>query len=323
MEQTRAHFFEIVAEDLFVVEDRMRSISDAVHPNLDEALNLLLSSGGKRIRPTLALLAGGMLATDRESTISLAAAIEMLHTATLVHDDLIDGAMLRRGIPTLNAKWPTGATVLTGDFLFARAARLAAETGSLALLKIFASKLMTMVNGEITQIFGPEGNDLRASYFDRIKAKTASLFEMATEGAAILKGSDEQTRRSLKAFGHELGIAFQIVDDIFDFVGEEQQIGKPVANDLRHGLITLPAIIHIEAQKDDIKALQLAQKQELGEVEFKELIEKIQASDAIDHALREATNFISTAQERLEKFPTGPNREALFELADYIIQRPA
>jgi len=322
MQQIKTPFFDLIENDLNRVEDLMRASSGDIHLNLDEAIFQLLSSGGKRIRPTLTLLAGGMLEAEPQKCVTLAAAIEMLHTATLVHDDLIDGAGLRRGNPTLNSKWPVGATVLTGDYVFARAARLAADTGSNDLMKIFAETLMIMVNGEITQLFGSNHKDYRQAYFERINAKTASLFELTTYGIALLNESDETTLQAMSAFGFEIGIAFQIVDDILDFIGVEKMVGKPVASDLRNGLITLPAVLYNETNPADNSLLQIFNGQELDEDEFHALIDKIRESSAIDQAMLEAQEYIATAKQRLIHLPIGLHRDALYELADYIIRRP-
>ncbi|MBE0411422.1 MAG: polyprenyl synthetase family protein, partial [Anaerolineales bacterium] len=196
------------------------------HPDLSAALDHLLSSGGKRIRPTIALLTGGMLGAEPEKLITLASAIELLHTATLVHDDLIDGALLRRGIPTLNAKWSPAATILTGDFIFARAAKLAAETNSVEVMHLFADTLSIIVNGEITQLLANNSPINRQTYFERIHAKTASMFELATTAAAILSQTEKEIIKCLNVFGYEIGMAFQIVDDILDFTGTEKELGK-------------------------------------------------------------------------------------------------
>lgn len=322
MEQTKAPFFDLIENDLYRVEDLMRASSGDNHSNLDEAIFQLLSSGGKRIRPTLTLLACGMLEADPQKCITLAAAIEMLHTATLVHDDLIDGALLRRGNPTLNSKWPAGATVLTGDYLFARAARLAADTGSNELMKIFAETLMIMVSGELTQFFGSNHTDNRKAYYERIYAKTASLFELTTYGIALLNESDEMTLAAMRSFGFEIGIAFQIVDDILDFVGVEKEVGKPVANDLRHGLITLPAVLYNETNPGDNSLLHILDGQELDQDEFHALINNIRESSAIDRAMVEAKEYIATAKQRLIDMPIGLYRDALYELAEYILRRP-
>ncbi len=172
-------FFEPVKDLIPLVDEKMREQSEGSHIYLQEALTHLLDSGGKRIRSALSLLISQMLNVEEEKMIILAAAVEMLHTATLVHDDLIDGAMLRRGNPTLNSKWSPGAAILTGDYLFARAAKLSSETGSLEIMNMFANKLSIIVNGEVTQLFSKRGRSSMEEYFQKIYAKTASLFELA------------------------------------------------------------------------------------------------------------------------------------------------
>ena len=209
-----------VQEGIKEVELLMRSqAGNDHHPDLRAALEHLLLAGGKRVRPSIVFLVGNMLNAPHDKLVTLGAAIEMLHTATLVHDDLIDGSLLRRGIPTLNARWSPAATVLTGDFLFGRAAKLAAETDSLALMKLFAETLTIIVNGELTQMFAAKGIIERKNYYSRIYAKTASLFEMSSHAAAILGTDDETIRASMKTFGYEIGMAFQIMDDVLDFTG--------------------------------------------------------------------------------------------------------
>jgi geranylgeranyl pyrophosphate synthase len=322
MERTIAPFTELVLSDLLKVEERMRETPPGVDPNLKAAIKQLLGSGGKRLRPTLTLLSGEMLGAKPEKIITLAAAIEMLHTATLVHDDLIDGALLRRGNPTLNAQWSTSATVLSGDFIFARAAQLAAETGSLELMHIFAEELMVMVNGEITQLFGTTSGNIRKDYFNRIYEKTASLFEVATHGASLLSECDGRLRQEMKAFGYEIGIAFQIVDDILDFTGDPEKVGKPVGSDLHQGLLTLPAIRYFEAHPEDRAKSRILSGEAGDGDELDDIIHKIRNSEAIDESFEEAQEFIASAQNRLLQMPANEKRDALSDLANYSIQRP-
>ena len=212
-------FLSPVTEEIKLIEDRMRIQADESHPDLRAALEHLLSAGGKRIRPTLGMLVGNMLGAPLEKLINLGAAVELLHTATLVHDDLIDGSLLRRGTPTLNARWSPPATVLTGDFLFARAAKLAADTDYLPLMKLFSETLAIIVNGELTQMFTSRGLISRDNYYKRIYAKTASLFEMTSRSAAMVSPASEDSIEAMRDFGYQIGMAFQIVDDILDFNG--------------------------------------------------------------------------------------------------------
>ena len=187
--------FEPLEAELEQVERKLREPAHPEYPQLTAVLSSLLDSGGKRLRPALALLAGRFYSTDMDKLVPLAASVEMLHTATLVHDDLIDGALMRRGQTTVNAQWSTGATVLTGDYLFARAAAFAAETGDVRVMAIFANTLMTICSGELRQIFDRHNvphlvteqawEDALDQYDRRIHAKTASLFAAATESASV------------------------------------------------------------------------------------------------------------------------------------------
>lgn len=321
MASTTTTFFDLVRAYIPEVEARMRAGDGTHHPNLQAAIEHLLSAGGKRIRPTLALLTGRMLGADLGNTITLAAAIEMLHTATLVHDDLIDGSLLRRGLPTLNARWTPGATVLTGDYVFARAAQLAAETGSLPLMGVFARTLLTIVNGEITQLFRTKRAEAREDYFDRIYAKTASLFELASEAGAMLAGSSPEVITAMKAFGYHVGLAFQIVDDVLDFVGDQEQVGKPVASDLRQGLITLPTLCYLKQNPEDPGLSRILADGHLDGRMLEELIKAIRDSGAINESLEEARGFAAAGGANLAGVPDGPERDALFELAQYVVQR--
>jgi len=322
MEARTLTFPELVADGLAAVEARMRAGIVAELPAVEGAIDQLLSSGGKRIRPTLVLLTGGLLDADDERTITLAAAAELLHTATLVHDDLIDGSILRRGFPTLNAQLEDGATVLIGDYVFARAAHLAAETESLPLIKKFATTLAVIVNGELNQLFGATTGDLRRDYFDRVYAKTGSLFELATESPALLAESDRNTVHAMKEFGRQLGVAFQIVDDILDFTGNSDRVGKPVGGDLRQGLMTLPTIYHLEANPEDSSRIDALISGTLNTQEAERLIEAIRHSGAVDEAFQEASNYVESCIALLDDFPSDPpEHRALTELAKYVLNR--
>ena len=315
-------FFTSVQDQLQFVEQRIREqAGEDHHPDLRSALEHLLSAGGKRIRPTLGLLVGNMLGAPEEKLITLGASVELLHTATLVHDDLIDGALLRRGMPTLNARWSPAATVLTGDFLFARAAKLAAETDYLPLMKLFAETLATIVNGELTQMFSARGVIERDNYYQRIYAKTASLFEMASLAATMVATEDEEMRGSMKVFGYEVGMAFQIVDDILDFTGDQTAVGKPIGSDLLNGLVTLPAIYFAESNPNDGDILSLPEGGWKDTARVQRLVDNIRQSRAIRQAMDEARQAVSRALEALSDAPISAEREALEDLAKFIVDR--
>lgn len=300
----------------------MRAQVDASQPpDLRAAFEHLMSAGGKRIRPTLGLLVGHMLGANHEKLVTLGASVEMLHTATLVHDDLIDGALLRRGIPTLNARWSPAATVLTGDFLFARAAKLAAEADYLPLMRLFAETLAIIVGGELTQMFAAHGSLSRENYYNRIYAKTASLFEMSSMAAAMLATEDESVRQSLKTYGYEVGIAFQMVDDLLDYTGDQAAVGKPIGSDLLNGLVTLPAIYYAEAHPDDQDVRSLPEGGWTDLERVTRLVESIRGSDAIRKTMDEAVDHVEKALAALRPFQFSEERSALEDLARYIVDR--
>jgi geranylgeranyl pyrophosphate synthase len=314
-------FLGLVANDLALVEQKMREPDRDRHPAVDDAVAHLIDSGGKRVRPIVVLLVCKLLQADCERGMYLAAAVEMLHTATLVHDDIIDGSLIRRGNPTLNATWSPGATILTGDYLFARAADMAARTDNVTVMRLFAHALMTICNGELGQIFSAQTKSTsRDEYYRRIYAKTGALFVLAAEAAGVLAGDEDEVRAHLRTFGKELGVAFQIVDDVLDFVGSETQVGKPLGSDLSQGLVTLPTICFLDKYADDERVLDVLHGRRSPKY-VQLALEAVRNSDAIDLAKEEAKEHARLAQVALGNLPDNLYRQALLELADYTVQR--
>jgi len=311
--------FELIREDLERVERKMREVSAIEYQQLRTAVDYLLGSGGKRLRPALVVLASKFHPADVDKVTSLAAAVETLHTATLVHDDLIDHSFLRRGNPTLNAMWNSAATVLTGDYLFARAAAFAAETQSVRVVSIFAQTLMTICGGELKQIFGnDEEQTARKYYYQRIYSKTASLFAASTETGAILSNAPEPEVQALREYGYNLGMAFQIVDDVLDFVGNEEELGKPIGSDLRQGLITLPTIYFLEAHPEEELITRALNGQD---DEIQAAVEMIKELGAIESSMNEAKEFVTRSRNALAILPHNEYRQAMLDLADFVIER--
>jgi geranylgeranyl pyrophosphate synthase len=318
------------------VEAKMKNVEESVFAPLAEAFVDLIGSGGKRLRPTLALLAAQVRQDQSDSPlfpsiIALAASVEMLHTATLVHDDVIDGALLRRGAPTLNALWDRGATILAGDFMFARAAYFAAETDNPRVIRIFANTLETIVDGELHQLSARHdfAQD-KEGYYQRIYAKTASLFAAATEAAAILAGLVESEVKALRAYGHNLGMAFQIVDDILDFTGSDATLGKPAGSDLRGGTVTLPFFYFLQLQPEAGQLIVRLQEAYLAADEgnpsqwdalVSQIVEELRISPAVEAARREAESFLDLARASITGFPDSPYQRAMLELCDFVVQR--
>jgi geranylgeranyl pyrophosphate synthase len=313
-------FLDFLESKLLKVEEKMVSYSSGYHPDLMAALNHLMAAGGKRIRPIITLLMGTMLGASENKLISLSASIELLHTATLVHDDLIDGALLRRGNPTLNSHWTPAATVLTGDYIFAQAAMLAAEIGSTEAMSIFAETLSIIVNGEISQLFGKSKLPSREDYYFRIYEKTGSLFALSARAAAMISPADRKFINPAETYGKELGKAFQIVDDVLDFTGDQDRVGKPIGNDLRQGIPTLPAIYYGEKNPDD-PVLLACLEGTATEEEADGLIQRINESGVIEQVLDEANQCVESAVQSLESFPDGRERQALEKLGPIIVNR--
>jgi len=311
----------LVSADLVRVEHKMREAPHQDIEPLSMALDTLLKSGGKRVRPLLALLVSHLYDSLSDKVIALAAAVEMLHTATLVHDDLIDSARLRRGNPTLNAIWSPGATVLTGDFLFAWAANLAAQTESVRVMFIFSQTLMVICGGELGQLFHrPWRDQTRQDYDRRIYAKTASLFAAATEAAAVLASAPESKIKALRDYGHQLGMAFQIVDDVLDFVGTSKEMGKPVGSDVRQGIVTLPTLYYLGQNSDD-KLLAQVLEGHANDGVVETLVARIREAGAIDAAMHDARNHVKQAQAALAGLPGNGYHQAMFDLAEFVVQR--
>jgi octaprenyl-diphosphate synthase len=228
--------YEPIKEDLLKVEEGLKDFAQVDFPGMRQLLEHILKSGGKRIRPAIALLVGKFYNYQLDLFLPLATGMELLHIATLVHDDTIDNSLLRRGKPTINSLWGQSAAVLLGDYLFSGAAHLVSSTGNIPVTRLFAQTLMAISSGELQEsLMTYNLSQTREDYYQRIAAKTASLFSSAAESGAILGQAPEKAVSSLKDYGHQLGLSFQIVDDILDFTGEEEEMGKPAGSDLIHG----------------------------------------------------------------------------------------
>jgi geranylgeranyl pyrophosphate synthase len=226
-------------------------------------------------------------------------------------------------LPTLNASWSPGATILTGDYLFARSAGLAAETENVRIVSIFSQTLMIIVGGELQQLFNDGHGDVpsREQYDQRIYAKTASLFAAGTQTGGILCGASEPEIQALRDYGYHLGMAFQIVDDILDFQGDEDRIGKPVANDLRQGIATLPVMLFNEAQPNHPTIRQAIRREGVTDEEILAVVAAIRASGCVEAAMTEARRFARQAQAALEILPDNTYRDAMHQLAEYAVAR--
>ena len=252
LDERTALIYQPVKEDLGRVEERLRNLSDEGTRLLPELLDHVLQSGGKRVRPAVTLLAAGFHHEGGDLPITMATAVELLHIATLIHDDTVDDSQLRRGKATASGLWGSNVAVLVGDYVFAKSASFVCDTNNMRVIRRFSETLMELSSGELLEYFS--SNTWRqslADYNDRIYRKTASLFRTATESGALLSGAPESTVQALESYGYNVGMAFQIVDDILDIRGKTEEIGKPVTNDLLQGVLTLPTIMLIERYPED------------------------------------------------------------------------
>lgn len=307
---------------LELVDELMLDQVEQYHPDLVSAVQLVLSAGGKRIRPKLILLIGKLLNAPNEPLIHLASAIEMLHTATLVHDDLIDGSLLRRGKETINSMWSPAATVLVGDFLFAAASDLASRTHSVEVMSLISRSLMTIVDGEVNQLFRNRRSLTFEDYYRVIYAKTASLFETSTHATAVVSEANSKNTEALRKFGCNLGMAFQIIDDILDYSGKELTAGKPMGMDLRQGLVTLPLLFYMKNNPNDpiIKKLRNG-LESLNPAEIDYLMQIIPASNALQEARKEAKGFVLKAEACLKDLPSKHERALLIDITRDSMKR--
>lgn len=312
---------EPVQKELTDVEATLDAVTRSEIPAVQDMLEHVLAGEGKRLRPTIALLAGRFGEHRPKLLVPLAASIELLHTATLVHDDVIDASDTRRGRPTTNARHHNAAAVMLGDYMFAHAASLICRTESIEVVKVFSRTLMAMASGELTQDMSAYeyGQDTMA-YFHRIAGKTGSLFATSAQGGAMVAGAPDHWIEALRNYGENIGMAFQIVDDIFDFEGDESELGKPTGSDLMQGTLTLPALLLMEQRPDDNPVKKLFDNKD-GQEYLAEAIFMIQNSDILDRSHAVARDFHDRALAALEPLPDTPDRAALIDIADYVLSR--
>lgn len=329
MKSEGLQYTTILQDALPSVHATMLEVQRHLPTPVASALASLINGGGKRLRPALVLLSAGMFGVDMENAIPVAAAVEMLHTATLIHDDLIDNALTRRGKRTLNAQWNAAATVLTGDVAFAWAAELATRSQSLKVVERFSETLAIICNGELNQMFDDRAElPTEADYYDRIFSKTASLFALAAESGPLLAQRAETDKQRLRAFGKLLGEAFQIVDDVLDFMGDETTLGKPVGGDLHQGIITLPVLYYCRRHPNDVRIHavlarggHIRNERMRSESAINALIADLRESDAAEWSMQQAEMRSAEAQALLETYPETPYRQAMQEIAAFAVQR--
>ena len=314
--------------DLLRVASRVEQAAAVEFPVVSSLVLELVRAGGKRLRPLVLLLAGRGYTPDPEVLTTAAAGIELLHTASLVHDDTVDRASLRRGVPTLNSMLSAGSVIMLGDYLFAQSAILAAATESPRAVSIFASTLADICDGQLREIFNAHRlEQSRADYERRIYGKTASLFAGAAEMGALLSRAPEDHIQAMRAYGSDIGLAFQVMDDILDLREGTQELGKPAGNDLRQGTVTLPTMIYADKLTPGSPAEELLRRvvegTETSDAAFDEVVSQIRASTALDEATEVAVEFTNRAKQHIQICPDPETRDMLEQVADLAWNRSA
>ena len=328
LDKTASYIYAPIQDQLQQVERRLRDFSSSDIPHMDQLLDHVLNSGGKRVRPALTLLASEFYPHDTTNPITMAAAVELLHLATLIHDDTVDNSDLRRGKATVSNIWGKHVAVLFGDYVFAASATFVCDTNNVRVIRRFSETIMELASGEIVEYFNcynPE--QVRDSYHDRIYRKTASLFCTAAETGAVLGGAPEPQVQALRNYAYNIGMAFQMVDDMLDIQGSPEELGKPVGTDLSHGILTLPTIMLLERYPKDnpIRAL-FQQRAEPphpwdGNGMVQQALDMIHNSSIMSDCYGIIRDYCRQATESLEILPQCPARDSLAVMADYIWER--
>lgn len=313
-----------VQADLEAIET---ALEENLNPHLDlvrEVAGHILFSGGKRLRPLLMVLSARVCEYKGTYDKTFSTALEYLHAATLLHDDLVDGAALRRGKPVAHLQWGNSIAVLVGDFLLARALSISAATGKVKIVKILAELTEQMSQGEVHQLMRKGDIGLAEDeYLDVIRRKTAVLFEAACQVSAVLAEASAEKESALAQFGFNLGMAFQIADDLFDYTLDTPQLGKQVGADLREGKLTLP-VIHALRQLQGAPRqwmVSVIQNPQFSIEDFRKLVDLLVSSGAVRYAEQAAEKYISLAKKKLSTFPPSETLETLIDIADYALHR--
>ncbi len=313
---------DLVKDDLTATDNFIVSQLESNIPMIKQMVEYVLTCGGKRVRPMVLLLAARALEHRSTRHINLAAVIELIHTATLLHDDVVDSSTLRRGNKTAHTIWGNNASVLVGDFLYSRAFQIVVELNSPAILRIFAQATHYIAEGEILQLTNCNNPDTtEAFYYDVIDRKTARLFEIATQLPAILSTDNEEKIHAMQCYGKHLGLAYQLIDDVLDYSMTPDETGKNIGQDLADGKSTLPIIHAMQKSKGaDLDLLRTAI--ETGSSKnLKKILGIIESTDAIKYTSDAAIHHAKKAKEALAPIPKSPYRQALENLSDFVVSR--
>jgi octaprenyl-diphosphate synthase len=312
-----------------LVADDMRAVNDVIGTRLrsDVALinqmgQYIINSGGKRLRPILVLLSGRAFGHSGRTHISLSAVVEFIHTATLLHDDVVDASEMRRGHETANSIWGNEASVLVGDFLYSRAFEMMVEVGNMEVMEIMAHATNTIAEGEVLQLLNCHDADTTEDrYLEVIRSKTAKLFEAAAELGAVISKQSSAERQAMRHYGIHLGTAFQLIDDVLDYSASPEQIGKNIGDDLAEGKPTLPLIYAMRNGTQEQATFIRQAVKDGGRGTIAEVIQAIEYTGAIAYTARAAQRESEKAMAALEAIPSSPYKDAMYALAAFAVQR--
>ena len=318
------NFRSLVAADLDAVNEFNVS---QLHSEVNLVENIghyIVAAGGKRLRPILVLLAAHCCGVKDDRHVSLATVIEFIHTATLLHDDVVDMSELRRGRPTVNAEWNNPSSVLVGDFIYSRAFQILVQIGDMDIMEIMADTTNKIAEGEVLQLISKNNpSTSEADYMQVIQHKTAILFQAAAHSAAVLAGASNETRQQLREFGMHLGIAFQLIDDVLDYAGDSAELGKNIGDDLAEGKPTLPLIYAMENGSAQQAGLirRCIQEDRVEASTLEEVIAIVLDSGALDYTRSLAQNQAELADIQLQRIPVSQYRDGLAEMLEFAVNR--
>jgi octaprenyl-diphosphate synthase len=319
-----ARLIELTAADMARVNELILARTGSRVTMIPEVANHLISSGGKRLRPMLTLAAAGMFGYEGDGHVKLATSVEFMHTATLLHDDVVDESALRRGRRTARMIWGNQASVLVGDFLLGQAFRMMVDVGSLAALDILSTAASIIAEGEVMQLAVAKNLETsERDYLAVINAKTAALFSAAAEVGPVIAGAGKAERIALRNFGTELGLAFQLVDDALDYGGNAADLGKNTGDDFREGKITLPVILSYQRGTSEERAFwkRALEAGEAGDEALERAIRLMKRHGAIDDTIARANQYGKAARDALGPLPASPHKSALLDVIDFCVSR--
>lgn len=313
-----------VRPDLIRIETELERLLTTSVPLISVVGRYILGSGGKRLRPLLMIFAARLCGYQGSSDASLSVAFEFLHAASLLHDDVVDHAEFRRNRPAANTIWGNPAVVLAGDFLYSKAILMTVGYGDVRILHVLSEATTKMAEGEVLQLAYADNLEIDESeYMDVITRKTAILISAACQIGAIFAGGAPEQEMALQSYGHNIGIAFQLVDDTLDYTGDVKELGKPVGNDIQEGKATLPLIYAMQNGKpaDKARLREIFSAEAIAQEDFIELKEIVTRSGGLEYTQRQAMEHLQRAKEALGIFPAHPTKETLLDIADYVVYR--